>query len=1109
MTGKGFSIYLILFLTANCLFAEDWPTYRHDNHRSGHTREQLDVDKLGVAWTYRPVNPPRPAWPGPAKWDAYHAIRGLQSMRNYDPVFYTVVVGARLYYSSSADDSVHCLDTKSGVELWVFPTDAPLRVSPAYADGKLYFGSDDGFAYCVSATTGVLIWKRQLSADVTTLFNNGSLISCWPCRTGVLVEDGVAYCAASLLPWKQSLLCALDAKTGRADGAGCYIKKIEKSTLESPLLTSSSSLIIMQGRSAPRIFNRATGEPLGTIGKHGGSIALITDSDQLYHGPGPRRGEIFGSKNIGASTQKLASYARARAMVAANGMSYISRDSDLLAFDRKTGKRRWRVKGSYPCGLILAGQTLFAGGRDEVAAFNISTGKKQWSSPVFGRAHGLTVAGGSLYVSTDTGEIVCFRPGGRTLVPQSVSAKKKPAASGGFVDAGVFKLGPYLQFTEPHTAHVRWLTATQGIFTVAVVDKNGEVNTFREERTTGNHDVLLTGLRENELYRYTISGDVDGVAHSFGSYDCDTAFNYSVLTPRPYPVTEKVKKIVAKIVAQAPSDRGIAVVLGCRFPDVLAALTQSSRFTVIGVDVDAKCVASTRHSLLNKGSYGPALKVRRIDSFSKLPFPSHTIDFVVNLLGVNIPEKEIERVLAPGGSALLSLKTNDKTVRKSALSGAGMWTHMYGMADNATFGGETLANAQRAEDMKAVWMGRPGPRYQTDRQGRGPSPLASGGHLFAQGMDRILALNSFNGSILWSLEIPGLARYNVPRDCSNWCCDSESVCAVVRDACWRIDATTGKLLRFYTVPTRKDAKWKYDWGYVARTGRLLVGSTVRRGSAYTGYWGPKYWYDASRGPLTAKVCSDTLFAMDAVTGKLAWSYERGIVLNSTISTTDDRIYFVESRNTNVLIAASRRVEMPELWKDQVLVALDVKTGQTVWEQPLSIEPAIAACYMAHSDGHIIIVSSAAGKYHIYAHAANNGVREWTKTIKWGRGGRANHGSHLSRPVIVKGTLYVPPGVFSLATGDRQKLSVPPANCGSYSAVANGLIFRVKPVLRIWSRHTGKLSGWDRLRPNCWISAIPANGMLLTVEGGGGCSCGGWFESSFGFMPIAAEQGKPR
>ena len=34
-----------------------------------------------------------------------------------------------------------------------------VRLPPSLKDNKAYFGSDDGHAYCVDATSGELVWK--------------------------------------------------------------------------------------------------------------------------------------------------------------------------------------------------------------------------------------------------------------------------------------------------------------------------------------------------------------------------------------------------------------------------------------------------------------------------------------------------------------------------------------------------------------------------------------------------------------------------------------------------------------------------------------------------------------------------------------------------------------------------------------------------------------------------------------------------------------------------------------------------------------------------------------------------------------------------------------
>ncbi len=469
--SPGLSLRLTLFvLTAACAWhgtAADWPTYRHDNRRSGATAESIQLP-LTPAWLYTSPTPPQTAWSGPAKWDSYANIRRLESMRNFDPAFFVTVVGDCVYFGSSVDDAVHCLNAKTGKENWVFDTEGPVRLPPSCHQGRVYFGSDDGYAYCLDAAAGTLVWKRKPSSQETRVLNNGKLISHWPCRTGVLVQEDLAYFGASLLPWEPSFLCAVDAQTGADKGAGRYQLTLEHLTMQGAMLATEACLYLPQGRQRPEMYERATGRALGSFGTsgQGGVFALVTQTGEFVHGQGQNHGGDGELRGFDAKSRDyFVTFPKATRIVVTEGVAYLNTGSELTGFARaryvEHAKRQtqllgqkktieeqlkklggqaqgpageklkadlnpiqselgvlpeklaacflWKTSADYPHDLILAGQTLFAGGDDRVAAFDTVTGQEQWSAPVKGKAHGLAVANGCLLVSTDLGAIHCFR----------------------------------------------------------------------------------------------------------------------------------------------------------------------------------------------------------------------------------------------------------------------------------------------------------------------------------------------------------------------------------------------------------------------------------------------------------------------------------------------------------------------------------------------------------------------------------------------------------------------------------------------------------------------------------------------------------------------------
>ena len=72
-------------------------------------------------------------------------------------------------------------------------------MAPEIAGGRLYLGSDDGYAYCLDAVRGALLWKYRPGPEDARLPANEQIASRWPVRSSVVVDGKVAYCAAGLL----------------------------------------------------------------------------------------------------------------------------------------------------------------------------------------------------------------------------------------------------------------------------------------------------------------------------------------------------------------------------------------------------------------------------------------------------------------------------------------------------------------------------------------------------------------------------------------------------------------------------------------------------------------------------------------------------------------------------------------------------------------------------------------------------------------------------------------------------------------------------------------------------------------------------------------------
>ena len=195
----------------------DWPTHLRDNQRTGLVTYDLKLP-LHLNWVYEQPTPPAPAWPAPAKQDFWHKKFNLKARVVYDRSSHLVSAGGRVFFGSSSDDTIYCLSARTGEKLWSYTTEGPVRLAPTIVGDRILAGSDDGHVYCLSTADGKLLWKHRGVDNDRRIPGNERIISIWPVRTGVLVDEGTAYFCAGLFPEQGVYQIAVDVQTGKRLG---------------------------------------------------------------------------------------------------------------------------------------------------------------------------------------------------------------------------------------------------------------------------------------------------------------------------------------------------------------------------------------------------------------------------------------------------------------------------------------------------------------------------------------------------------------------------------------------------------------------------------------------------------------------------------------------------------------------------------------------------------------------------------------------------------------------------------------------------------------------------------------------------------------------------
>ncbi len=1071
------TVILIVSSCPSLARADDWPTYRHDVARSGATAESLHMP-LERQWTYSAAAAPNRAWSGPEG----RTVEGndLYDRVKFDDAIQVAVVGDRVFFGSSVDHVVYCLDASLGSVVWRFFTDAPIRLAPTIADGRVYVGSDDGQVYCLDASDGRLVWKYRVGPANEWIIGRGEMISRWPVRTSVLVDGGVAYFGAGVFPHENVYLCAANAADGTIAWRNDHISHQDAGRNDlSPqgyLLATADRLFVPSGRAQIRSADRKSGNLTGagaaalllSTGKVAGTEGIVIDGRLItpslgsqVAGAGDATYVVTGGAVARMDRTKYGQVSNSRKVLQDElrrlAGDYRGGDIDEAQYKEQADAVRkllkdlddkgvvWRTPCSAGAAVIVAGDHVIAGGTGEVLAFRADNGELVWQAKVDGEARGLAAAGGNLLVSTTSGKIYCF------------SGEAPPAEDTNVAD------------TDPF-ANDAWTAAYQAAAEQIIAQPNASRG-FCLVLGSENGRLAYELAKRSQLKIYGIEPDAKKVEDSRRALSRAGLYGHRVT------------------IHQGDLN-------DVHLPSYFANLIVSDTHLRTGkLDADpTKIVRMLK----------PAGGVAWLGQPKNAPGDKATIDTMSDWLA-RLQLEDRGPIKTTDTSAMLT---------RGTLPGAGNWTHQYAEPGNTANSGDKLVGG----GLGVLWYGDPGPGMMVNRHQGAVGPLVVNGRLFVQGTDKLMAYDAYNGLPLWEVPNPKAIRTGVfqNRTPGNLAASGDRLFHMVRDTVFEHDAATGEVKAEHKLPPSVDAK-THEWGYLAiRDGRLIGTATTRA----------VIELERRRRGDPGQTATDAIFAIDIASGRHLWIYQGKSIDFQTIALGPKQVNFIDSSVTSeqrAAILAEDKTELQKLTGEaqkraeermknidvRLAVALDAATGQTIWSKPVDVtdcsEIGIGGgklTLMYHNDVLILCGANANGHYwkqfvagefsrrRIVALRASDGYRLWAKDA-----------NYRHRPIIVGERVYAEPWAFHLTSGEqitRQhpltgeqvpwSIMRPGHHCGMLTACDNLLLFR--------SGYTGFYdlaadTGTRHFaghRLGCWINAIPTNGLVVIPEASAGCIC---------------------
>jgi outer membrane protein assembly factor BamB len=597
----------------------------------------------------------------------------------------------------------------------------------------------------------------------------------------------------------------------------------------------------------------------------------------------------------------------------------------------------------------------------------------------------------------------------------------------------------------------------------------------KKQQLTFDSNARGLAIADQRLYVFT----EDGAIHCYAADATSATIGPS--TPIAGTPDKAAQSAADEIIKKTGLKRGFCVDAQCGKGDLTIALLQKTDLRIYAFDEDPNNVKIARDRLLKAGLYGVRATVHlgkqqdhALDKYAELVVSGRAVSS-----GATATDALTGYLCPFRGQLLLGKLGNMKYVKAGPLEGSGNWTHMY--ADS----GHTLCSNDSA------LKGKLRMRWYRDviipvpsRHGRAQAPLLVDGIMVIPGLNAITAVNAYNGHTMWELPINGfMDAFNAGYIPGGGmvggviCYGDGLVFARVETECYVIDIETGKLLRKYKAPLGKDRS-PAPWAYLAYNNGVLYGSLGDNSHRIAGF---KEELKVNR--LISE--STSVFAFDVKTHKMLWQHNaKNSISHNAIAVGAEAIYLIDRKahthdsTKQIGKAISEYMKTHKVDKAKAktaissrgpgrLIALDARGGKAKWQQ----DDVFANCLtLVDKDNRLML-----GNQFDYSEKRAGGTYDTKTGKKLSRSGQNRS--------IVNEVMNTGNEIKKAYEGRGGK------SCGIATASKYIRVYREGYLGYVdYSTPQPTQYLYKGVRFGCWVTAVPANGILAQAASGYGCRC---------------------